>query len=205
METARGAGGSGAGCDVWSGTELSVAPSKACETFLTLVRRWDAKRSWLQGWHHLRQVHLRKEPGLGPIPPSSLRPIAILSIWYSTLMSSLLRRNSMRAWLVSTVPDSCHGGIRGRSVTTAVTSLLPQLENASPALALDYRKCFDMLDPRLVLAVLTLHRWPTGLLKLLQHVWQDQHRWLEMRHLSAGQPVHVISSMPQVTRSRPWV
>lgn len=197
LACARDAAGSSAGSDGWAGTELSVVPPEACAAFLTLIRRWDSRGAWPHSWNQLRQVHIPKEQGVGPVPPSGLRPIAVLSIWYRTLMSAMLRRDSMRRWLPSAVPESCHGGIKGRSVTSAVASILPHLEAGSPALALDYKKCFDMLDPKLVLAILKLHKWPPGLLTLLQHMWQGQLRWLELGHLSAKQPFQVSSSMPQ--------
>lgn len=195
--SAQKSAGSAAGCDGWNGTELAAMPTEIFEVFLTLVRRWCSKGAWPSVWNDVRQVHLRKSPGFGPVFAKDLRPIAVLSIWYRTLLSALTRRPSMQNWLLAAAPQACHGGLKGRSVTTAVASLLPELENGAVALALDYKKCFDMLHPELVLAHLQIHQWPDSLLSLLRQVWCGQRRWMELGHLSAGNAEAVSTSMPQ--------
>eukprot|EP00438_Fugacium_kawagutii_P007004 Skav208849 [mRNA] locus=scaffold1839:65559:76580:+ [translate_table: standard] len=196
-DAARRARGSSAGCDGWTGTALSVMPAEAFTTFLILVRRWRSQNVWPSAWTHLRQVHLRKVPGLGPVKSKDLRPIAVMSVWYRALMITVSRRPSTQQWLLQVAPDACHGGLAGRSITTAVGGLLPALEAGQTAIALDYKKCFDMLRPDLVLAHLTLHRWPPSLISLLRHTWPGQKRWMELGHLSCAEHVQVDSSMPQ--------
>ena len=195
--SAQESAGSAAGCDGWNGTELAAMPTEIFEVFLTLVRRWCSKGAWPSVWNDVRQVHQRKNTGFGPVFAKDLRPIAVLSIWYRTLLSALTRRPSMQNWLLAAAPQACHGGLKGRSVTTAVASLLPELENGAVALALDYKKCFDMLHPELVLAHLQIHQWPDSLLSLLRQIWCGQRRWMELGHLSAGNAEAVSTSMPQ--------
>lgn len=71
-----------------------------------------------------------------------------------------------QTWLQNVAPAACHGGMKGQSVTTAIASVLPELEEGAAALALDYQKCFDMLHSELVLSHVELHRWPPQLLSL---------------------------------------
>ena len=189
--------GSAAGCDGWTGAEMAAMPTEVFDTFLALVRRWSAKGTWPKVWNDIRQVHLRKNPGFGPVYAKDLRPIAVLSIWYRSLISALTRNPLLQTWLLGVAPRACHGGLKGRSVTTAVASLLPHLEQGAAALALDYQKCFDMLHPELVVAHLRLHQWPETLLSLLRQIWGNQNRWMELGHLSAGGAQTVSSSMLQ--------
>lgn len=99
--SAQKSAGSAAGCDGWNGTELAAMPTEIFEVFLTLVRRWCSKGAWPSVWNDVRQVYLRKNPGFGPVFAKDLRPIAVLSIWYRTLLSALTRRPSMQNKLAS--------------------------------------------------------------------------------------------------------
>ena len=152
---------------------------------------------WPSSWQHIRQVHTRKEQGVGSVRPKDLRPIAVLSVWYRILLTAVSRQEAVQQWILRIAPAACHGGLRGRSVATALSQLLPALEQGSTALALDYRKCFDMTHPKLVLGHMKLHRWPPGLVSLFEHVWLQQHRWLELGHLVDATPHIVSSSLPQ--------
>ncbi|CAE7576467.1 tbpA [Symbiodinium sp. KB8] len=78
-------------------------------------------------------------------------------IWkdlYRLLMSGLLQQDAMKHWLTATAHPCCHGALSQRSVTTALASLVPELTVGSPALALDYQKCFDHVNPGTVLKLL---------------------------------------------------
>ena len=194
---ARASSGASAGCDGWCGVELAAMPEEVFQTFLVLVQRWSLAGKWPAVWTHVRQVHLRKTNGVGPVLPKDLRPISVLSIWYRCLTSATMRKPPTQTWLQNVAPAACHGGIKGRSVTTAIASVLSDLEEGAAALALDYQKCFDMLHPELVLNHLELHRWPPQLLTLFRHAWCGQQRWLELGHLCMDSPVPVGSSMPQ--------
>ena len=186
---ARASSGASAGCDGWCGSELAAMPEEVFQTFLVLVQRWSLAGEWPAVWTHVRQVHLRKTNGVGPVRPRDLRPISVLSIWYRCLISATMRKPQTQTWLQNAAPAACHGGIKGRSVTTAIASVLSDLEEGAAALALDYQKCFDMLHPELVLNHLELHRWPPQLLTLFRHVWCGQQ--------CMDSPVPVGSSMPQ--------
>ena len=129
--------------------------------------------------------------------PKDLRPIAVLSVWYRIFLTAVSRQEVVQQWILRIAPAACHGGLRGRSVATALSQLLPTLEQGATALALDYTKCFDMTHPKLVLGHMKLHRWPLGLMSLFEHVWLQQHRWLELGHLTDAAPHIVSSSLPQ--------
>ena len=104
----------------------------------------------------------------------------MLSAWYRLLMSGLLQQDAMKHWLTATAHPCCHGALSQRSVTTALASLVPELTVGSPALALDYQKCFDHVNPGTVLKLLRNHAWPASLLGLLRHVWLGQQRWYSL-------------------------
>eukprot|EP00435_Cladocopium_sp_Y103_P053304 s1078_g17.t1 len=161
------------GCDGWTGQEVA----KQLATYST-------------GAHP-------KEQSAGPVKPKDLRPIAVLSVWYRVFLTAVSRQEAVQQWILRIAPAACHGGLRGRSVATALSQLLPELEKGSPALALDYRKCFDLTHPALVLGHMKLHRWPPGLISLFEHVWLQQKRWLELGHLTDATPHLVSSSLPQ--------
>ena len=197
MVRAQETKGTAPGCDGWSGQEVGSLPIVVFDKFLTLVKRWSILGQWPSSWQHIRQVHTRKEQGVGPVRPKDLRPIAVLSVWYRILLTAVSRQEAVQQWILRIAPAACHGGLRGRSVATALSQLLPALEQGSTALALDYRKCFDMTHPKLVLGHMKLHRWPPGLMSLFEHVWLQQHRWLELGHLVDATPHIVSSSLPQ--------
>ena len=114
---------------------------------LALVRRWSAKGTWPKVWNDIRQVHLRKNPGFGPVYAKDLRPIAVLSIWYRSLISALTRNPLLQTWLLGVAPRACHGGLKGRSVTTAVASLLPHLEPRSSCFGLGLPEMLRYVAP----------------------------------------------------------
>ena len=109
---ARASSSASAGCDGWSGVELAAMP--------VLVQRWSFAGNWPAVWTHVRQVHLRKTNGVGPVLPKDLRPISVLSIWYRCLISATMRKPETQTWLQNVAPPACHGGIKGRSVTIAI-------------------------------------------------------------------------------------
>jgi hypothetical protein len=69
---------------------------------------------------------------------------------------------------------------RPRWVATALKEVMTKLDAGAPALALDYAKCFDHVDPKLVILHLRLHKWPGALVSLLEHVWLCQQRYLQL-------------------------
>ena len=89
------------------------------------------------------------------------------------------------------------GGVRGRWIATAFHEILAQLDAGGCALGLDFAKCFDRVDPRLVIAHLRLHQWPEAVTSLLEHVWLDQHRFLQLGRSTLENPTIVRSSLPQ--------
>ena len=60
-----------------------------------------------------------------------------------------------------------------------------------------YAKCFDHVNPKLVLLHLRLHQWPNEMLSLLQHVWFQQKRFLQLGRCTLTEPILVQTSLPQ--------
>ena len=93
---------------------------------------------------------------------------------------NIMAQDSVRKWILQVVPSQAHGGVQGRWVATALKEVMTKLDAGAPALALDYAKCFDHVDPKLVILHLRLHKWPEALVSLLEHVWLCQQRYLQL-------------------------
>ena len=100
---------------------------------------------------------------------------------------------STRAWVKSWVHESACGGFAGRVVATAVDRLL---EDGGMLLSLDYAKCFDTIDPNLVLRCLQYLGCPLEVISSISLVWQ-QTRWLCYNGEYLKHPCQVSTSIPQ--------
>ena len=191
--------GTAPGLDGWDAKELALLPEAAFELFRSLAGVWGARQQWPSVWQNVRQVHLRKDEAspLEPCAVKNMRPISIFSTWYRLLTSCFMSQEHVKAWIEAVLPPQAHGGIRNRWVATALQEILPQLDQGGAALALDYAKCFDHVNPKLVLLHLQLHRWPNEMVSLLQHVWLNQTRWLQLGQCTLMEPVQVQTSLPQ--------
>lgn len=56
-----------------------------------------------------------------------MRPISVMSIWYRLLRSTIVKQDCVRTWLAEAMPNSSHGGLKGRSVGTACANLSESL------------------------------------------------------------------------------
>ena len=191
--------GTAAGLDGWDAKELAILPLGVFALFRTLALEWGNRHVWPTVWNDVRQVHLRKDTSdpLRPTYPADLRPISIFSTWYRLLTGSFMAQDSVRNWVQQVVPSQAHCGVCERWVATALAEIVPQLDEGAPALALDFAKCFDHVDPQLVLAHLRLHSWPEALVSLLEQVWLGQRRFLQLGKCTLADAIVVSSSLPQ--------
>ena len=191
--------GSASGLDGWAADELAILPIEVFQLFRSLVLEWGRRRIWPSTWCDVRQVHLPKDPTepLRPVQPKDLRPISIFSTWYRLLTGAFMSQDVVRNWIVQVLPAQAHGGVSGRWIATAFHEILAQLDAGGCALGLDFAKCFDRVDPRLVIAHFRLHQWPEAVTSLLEHVWLDQHRFLQLGRSTLEIPTIVRSSLPQ--------
>ena len=191
--------GSASGLDGWDASELTLFPEETFELFRSLACQWGQRQDWPSVWQDVRQVHLRKDNThpFAPCAAKDMRPISIFSTWYRLLIGTFMSQDSVREWIEQVVPPQAHGGIRKRWVATALTEVMPHFDAGCPALALDYAKCFDHVDPKLALTHLRLHLWPEELVSLLQHVWLQQRRFLQLGKCTLEEPAVVTTSLPQ--------
>lgn len=134
---------------------------------------------------------------MSPCRPKDLRPISIFSTWYRLLTGATMAQDSIREWIMQVVPSQAHGGVQGRWVATALSEVIDKLDAGAPALALDFAKCFDHVDPRLVISHLRLHKWPEALVTLLEQTWLCQKRYLQLGKCTLETPAQVSTSLPQ--------
>ena len=123
---ALSASGSAAGCDGWSGSEVCHWPLVVWEHYRNLVLHWSRLNKYPTAWQQLRQVHLRKtdeETTNGAVPVESLRPIVVESIFVRLLSSSYVKTQAVHEWILSRIPEQCHGSVKLRGVETAWAQL----------------------------------------------------------------------------------
>ena len=205
--SARKSSGSSAGPDGWTGNEVAAWPLRAWQVYAKLLARWQARRQWPEAWKHVRQVHLPKEMSAedgGAVHFSNMRPICVQSILWRVVASSITRHANVTRWLQQVLPHEAHGGIPGRGIDTAVSSLEEAFQKRSSILVtMDYSKCFDMVAPRLALKTLEAAGFPDVWFAMLSHVWLDQHRWLQLGQNFLPQALQLSQKVsPRVTPSR---
>ena len=154
QQRARQMRGSASGLDGWAADELAILPIEVFQLVRSLVLEWGCRKIWPSTWCDVRQVHLPKESTepLRPVQPKDLRPISIFSTWYRLLTGAFMSQDVVRNWIVQVLPAQAHGGVRGRWIATAFHEILARLDAGGCALGLDFAKCFDRVDPRLVIA-----------------------------------------------------
>ncbi|CAE7568647.1 unnamed protein product [Symbiodinium natans] len=172
-------GASAAGPDGWSGDEIRTWPREAWNHFAVLLDRWVRRGSFPCAWQELRQIHIPKdEPELddGSVDVQNMRPISVMSALWRCVSSCIAKDDR----------------VRGRHI---LGHLACGYEKGMPLASLDYTKCFDHVNPSLVLAILQRAGFPKPLVLMLEHVW-NQRRVLELNNF-VGEIVQVTSSIPQ--------
>ena len=199
-QVARASAGSGAGCDGWSGNEICHWPISAWEHYRCLVLHWSKLNRYPQAWHQVRQVHLRKtddEVPDGSVPVETMRPIAVESIFLRVVSSAYVKSPQVQEWILSRVPDQCHGSIKQRGVATAWRQLNEAFERKEVLVSLDFSKCFDYVHPSLAIQNMHKQGLPDEWARILLAVWGHQVRWLCLGRNVHPTPEHVHTSMPQ--------
>ena len=78
--------------------------------------------------------------------------------------------------------------VKGKSVSSTFSSLANSLDRGSCAVALDFAKCFDYAQPTIALQHFRLHKFPESLISLLEHVWLNQQRYLQIGSSFSDRP-----------------
>ena len=153
---------------------MSYLPLKFCE------------RSGLipEAWNHIKQVHLPK-PNKGKrirdgaTDVATRRPICIITWW----------------------PAEAFGGRRGKSIDDALLQAQYHAEQRKYIGAVDSSLAFDMVDPKIALAIFKHLGMPLGWSRLLNGLWTNQHRLLQFDHECSPSYENVRQSLPQ---GDPW-
>ena len=72
-----------------------------------------------------------------------------------------------------------YGGVHRRHIHQGLGRITGPHAEGTPAVSLDYAKCIDNVDPRLACDLLAAAGFPTAIVHMLRHTWQ-QKRFLEL-------------------------
>ena len=148
----------------------------------------------------MRQVHIRKDEAVyegDAVPAKALRPIAVQSILVRIVGSAFVSQPEVRHWVMSKVPECCHGALFSRDVATAWSTLAEAVEEKQIIASLDFEKCFDNVHPSLAIATLKRKGLSPVWCSLVSHIWQNQRRWLQLGRATAASADKVSASLPQ--------
>ncbi|CAE7653564.1 SECA1, partial [Symbiodinium pilosum] len=113
---------SAAGLDGWTGSEIRTWPCAAWQAFSILLSRWSARGQFPSAWQAVRQVHLPKteaEPNSGECAAKDMRPIAIMSILWRVVSSTVASGQETTAWASAVLHEDQYGGSEGDSCAKA--------------------------------------------------------------------------------------
>ena len=201
MQTAHHIRGSAAGPDGWTGNEIAFFPLRVWEVYSHLLQRWLQRGIFPMHWRQARQITLPKKPvdvTDGICRVQDTRPITVLSVWWRVITGTLTRHTHLQAWHDSLIDTSQFGAIRGRDLFDAHAELSESFHVKKRILtSLDYRKCFDMVHPKLILHIFQAAGFPVDLCHMLSHVWEHQERFIQLYDAIRPQAAFVSSSLPQ--------
>ena len=126
---------SAAGLDGWTGSEIRTWPCAAWQAFSILLSRWSARGQFPSAWQAVRQVHLPKteaEPNSGECAAKDMRPIAIMSILWRVVSSTVASGQETTAWASAVLHEDQYGGSEGDSCAKAWWPWPAALKRANP-------------------------------------------------------------------------
>ena len=191
---------SSAGPDGLAGCEVADLPLRFWELLWERLEEWSQRDEYPQVWRHARTVFLPKDAEAqrgGLAEAARMRPISIFGCIYRVVVSAWTSHERTRAWLQTVAPDFFHGGLQGRAAQQALRRLDAAFNAERVLVSLDFRLCFDHVDPELALHNLALYGAPARLVSLLRWTWKAQHRWLQIGSDVLGLPELVTTSLPQ--------
>lgn len=103
-------------------------------------------------WLQAIQVCIPKEGAVSPeghTRAAKLRPITILSTWWRVMASSMLKAPDTQAWLRRHLPGHAFGLGPSRAAHDEALLIQGAIEEGHTVAALDYKQCFDHIDPAL--------------------------------------------------------
>lgn len=144
-------------------------------------------------WLKVRVVMIPKEPKEPDSPSTGTRPISVAEIAWRLGMSVIVR--DLTSWVDAWVPPDLVGGLAGRTPNALHERLFTDFADAHrgtqgplAGAKIDVRKCFDSVDPRQALRVLTAFGAHPSLVRVLSVFYQGHTRWLEWMQAVSTQP-----------------
>ena len=204
--------GKASGMDGWKGSEIMHLPDGALQMACDLFDVIEAGGPWPSQLCNWRQTHLQKpNKPFGEL--DSLRPISLSSCWYRLWGS--VRMKQLADWIRNTLPHQQHGGIRRKSVATALCTPLTLLEKGMlPAFkhnpssirfmgSADLSKALDKLAAAFSQHSLARMGVPSNFLGALSRAWSSQARWLCTANSIATTPCANVQCLPQGDAASP--
>ncbi|CAE6971378.1 unnamed protein product, partial [Symbiodinium sp. CCMP2456] len=145
---------SSAGPDGLAGCEVADLPLRFWELLWERLEVWNQRDEYPQVWRHARTVFLPKDEAAkrgGPAEAARMRPISIFGCIYRVVVSAWISHDRTRAWLQTVAPDCFHGGLQGRAAQHALRRLDAAFNSERVLVSLDFKLCFDRVDPDLAL------------------------------------------------------
>ena len=198
--------GTAAGLDGFSGTEVSYLPLKFWTDVVQLFQEFERSGLIPEAWNNIKQVHLPK-PNKGKrirdgaTDVATVRPICIMSVRFRLHASARFKSTSVQGWLDTWWPAEAFGGRRGKSIDDALLQVQYHAERSKYIDAFDYSLAFDMVDPKIALAIFKHLGMPLGWSRLLNGLWTNQHGLLQYDHECSPSYENVTRSLPQ---GDPW-
>ena len=189
---------SSAGCDGWNGHELLVLPEAAWELLANVFSTIEKTQRWPQA---LASAFAAAIPKQGH--PGKLRLLGITSIVYRAWART--RILDMADWTKQWAGDELHGGMKGRSTTTASLKIALELSQAIIddegycGTSLDYTACFDRVDVNLCVELLIQLGMPSCLALTIQAFYANLQKIVKVGSTIAppfASPAGILQGCP---------
>ena len=196
---AKACRGTATGLDGWSAEEVCLFSDAMLQTLAQFFLKCEDQGRAPTAWKRTRQVHLSKDKPKqkdGTVLTGDLRPVSIASMMWRICSKARYRRDATQRWILSAMPSSVYGGLRGRGVQDALGVLLAKVHASWFVGTLDHDKAFDRADPALAIKTIGMDT-RSAAAALLLDVWGDQTRYLQYMGETLPGGIPVCSSLPQ--------
>ena len=164
------------GPDGWAPGDFRLLGARAAGVYTKILNKLRDGDEWPQDQAVVYQSMLPKKG----TKLTDRRPIGVASCLYRHYSAIVWKR--LRGWMAQWAHPALKGAIRGRSVQDAQQAIAMELEKREGAegalwVLLDYKKCFDYLEPRMLHSLLVRMGAPEGVLR----PWLNFHEKMERR------------------------
>ena len=191
--------------DGWGGSELAALPYNMWQSLHTIFHKLEEAPTLPSSWSWVRQTHLCKpKPVTGHRCVSSLRPIAILSVFWRIFIQAKMSDSNLGLWYGSVLQDSQYGCRKQRDCVQALVPLGVAHSQNQYVASLDLKQAFDRVRPSRAVFMLKHYGFDRRLAKQVEHVWTSQRRFLHFAGNYKQTAADVSQSLPQGCPLSPW-